>query len=123
MHMKMSHGLVVAGRLAPLAILLSFLAACASQESASSKFTVPRPAMRAGQIEGNVGMLLLIDKDGHVKDAKIKKTSGYPKADAAAIQQALTNWNYTPGTQCEIGAIPMWVHSEIKFHCDNADCS
>ncbi len=46
------------------------------------------PEARAKKIEGRVEVSILVDKTGHVKQAEIAKTSGYPILDGAALQIA-----------------------------------
>ena len=46
------------------------------------------PEARVKKIEGRVEVSILVDKSGHVKQAQIAKTSGYPILDNAALQIA-----------------------------------
>ncbi len=48
--------------------------------------------------EGTVLLQLLINKNGTVSEVEIKKSSGYPRLDRAAIK-AVSQWRYTPASQ------------------------
>ena len=43
-------------------------------------------------------MLLTVDEDGKVLDAKLDKSSGFVRLDEAAMKEALQTWRLLPGT-------------------------
>jgi periplasmic protein TonB len=47
----------------------------------------PPTSRRLGE-EGTVVLMLLVTEDGHVADAKIDKTSGFPRLDEAAVRES-----------------------------------
>jgi len=57
----------------------------------------PRLSKRLRE-EGTVLLLLLINKNGTVNEVAIKKSSGYPRLDRAAIK-AVKQWHYTPASR------------------------
>lgn len=66
-----------------------------------SKPHYPPSSMRLGE-EGLVTINLCVGENGKITDAKLVKTSGFPKLDAAAIEHALSGaWdkNFNPATQ------------------------
>jgi protein TonB len=48
--------------------------------------------------EGTVVMLLLVTEDGHVADAKLDKSSGFPRLDEAALRES-RRWRLIPAKQ------------------------
>ncbi|MBI9073268.1 MAG: TonB family protein [Melioribacteraceae bacterium] len=67
--------------------------------------------------EGNVGLLLLVDKDGNVNNVEVQKSSGYEALDKSAV-----NYGYklqfnplrfkNPLEQC-------WIRWEVGFRANN----
>jgi protein TonB len=77
----------------------------------------PPSSKRAGE-EGTVVLQLYVLEDGKVGDAKIEKSSGFPKLDEAALKEALRNWRLLPATQ---GGKPiaMWYSFKVTFKIEN----
>jgi protein TonB len=63
--------------------------------------------------EGTSVVKVLIGTDGRAQDAKIEKSSGFPRLDQAAEATA-RGWRYVPGTR---GGVPetMWVEVPIRW--------
>lgn len=59
----------------------------------------PTMSRRLGE-EGAVILLLTLDEDGRVTDAKVDTSSGYERLDEAAVKEAKRprNWRFVPGT-------------------------
>lgn len=57
----------------------------------------PPASKRLGEA-GTVVMLLTVDEDGKVLDAKLDKSSGFVRLDEAAMKEALQTWRLLPGT-------------------------
>lgn len=72
----------------------------------------PRASFRLGE-EGLVLVRVLIGPDGRAQDAKIAKSSGFPRLDQAA-EATVRAWRYVPGKR---GGVPeaMWVNVPIKW--------
>ena len=54
------------------------------------------PELRARGEQGVVGVDVLVNVDGSVKDARILMSSGHPPMDAATLKEART-WRFEPG--------------------------
>ena len=72
----------------------------------------PQIARLAG-LEGTTVVKALVDKSGHVREAKIAKTSGYAVLDNAAVEAAFRNL-YTPGIQNGY-PVACWVSYRVEF--------
>ncbi len=73
----------------------------------------PAAAIRLGE-EGIVILDLHVAADGHVLDAKIFRSSGHPRLDAAAVSEALRDWHLLPATRDGI-AIDGWRRQRVNF--------
>jgi protein TonB len=56
------------------------------------------PAERRAEHTGTVILSIYVAENGHVSDAKIQTSSGYPKLDEAALNEA-KRWRLTPGSE------------------------
>ena len=72
----------------------------------------PLIARQAG-LEGTTVVRALVDKTGHVRDAKVAKTSGYAILDNAAVEAAFKNL-FTPGIQNGY-PVACWVSYRVEF--------
>jgi protein TonB len=72
----------------------------------------PLIAKQAG-LEGTTVVKALVDKAGHVREAKVAKTSGYAVLDNAAVEAAFRNL-YTPGIQNGY-PVACWVSYRVEF--------
>ncbi len=57
----------------------------------------PSASQRLGE-EGQVVLLVTVSPDGRVNDAKIDQSSGHPRLDRAALEEAKESWRMMPGT-------------------------
>ena len=57
----------------------------------------PTMSRRLGE-EGQVILLLTVDANGRVSEAKVDKSSGFERLDAAALKEAMRRWRLIPGT-------------------------
>lgn len=78
----------------------------------------PRPAYpdsaRRRGLEGKVKMALLVDEQGHVKDAKLREGSGEPAFDAAALRTVM-RWKFIPAKDKNGRALERWCTVLIRF--------
>lgn len=76
----------------------------------------PTSSIRLGE-EGNLDIELLVGSDGRVADARVVRSSGYPRLDQAAIAEARRMWRLTPAT---VGGEPieMWHRIRVTFRLD-----
>jgi periplasmic protein TonB len=76
----------------------------------------PTSSIRLGE-EGNLDVEILVGRDGRVADARVARSSGYPRLDQAAIAEALRMWRLTPAT---VGGEPveMWHRIRVTFRLD-----
>lgn len=73
----------------------------------------PPTSRRLGE-EGSVILQVLVGADGKVQDAKVQKTSGFPRLDEAAIKHALRAWRFTPGTE-DGKPVTVWHSIKVTF--------
>ena len=57
----------------------------------------PPTSKRLGEA-GTVVMLLTVNEEGKVTEAKVDKSSGFERLDEAALKEALSRWRLLPGT-------------------------
>lgn len=72
----------------------------------------PSFSRRRGE-EGRVLLEVYILPDGRVGEVRLKRSSGYPRLDAAA-QEAVKGWRYVPARQGG-RAIPYWYVQPVDF--------
>lgn len=80
----------------------------------------PISAKRLKQ-QGTVVMLLTVDLDGRVTDAKVETSSGFDVLDDAAVKEALRSWRYVPGMKNGVPAV-MVVRAQVRFRCGVNGC-
>jgi protein TonB len=80
------------------------------------KVEYPALSQRLGE-EGTAIIRLQVSVDGGVIDARVEKSSGYPRLDNAALD-AVRKARFKPGTR---GGVPvvMWARQPIKFDLAN----
>ena len=74
----------------------------------------PASSRRAGEA-GTVVLDLYILPNGRVGDAKVQKSSGFPRLDEAAVKEAKRSWRFTPGTE-NGQAVAMWHSTKVTFN-------
>jgi TonB family protein len=75
----------------------------------------PHLAREAGQ-EGTAVVELLVNDKGEVSQARIKRSTGYPLLDNAALEDA-RNWRLLPGTEAG-KPICMWSQIAVSFRLE-----
>jgi TonB family protein len=74
--------------------------------------------MSKARIRGEVRMWLLLDEEGNVQDARVKKSSGYPQMDAASLE-VVRVMRFRPaednGTH-----VSVWIEIPIVFNLPQA---
>jgi len=68
--------------------------------------------------QGTVIIAVLVDINGHVKNARISKSSGYPLLDDSALSTVRKKWLFKPGTRNGI-PVESRVRIPIKFGIRN----
>ena len=58
----------------------------------------PAMSKRLGE-EGTVVLLLSVNVEGRVTDAKVDQSSGFERLDEAASKEAVRSWRFLPGTR------------------------
>jgi TonB family protein len=66
---------------------------------------------RADKIQGTVTLYVIIDVDGHAKDARVLKSVGYGLDEKAV--EAVGKWTFQPGTR---GGQPVRVEAQIEVN-------
>jgi protein TonB len=57
----------------------------------------PTMSLRLGE-EGVVLLMLTVNEDGRVTEAKVEKSSGFERLDEAAVKEALRSYRFLPGS-------------------------
>lgn len=80
----------------------------------------PYPTMsrRLGE-EGQVVLLLTVDENGRVTEAKVDQSSGFERLDEAALREALRRWRLIPGT-INGKASSMQFKFAVRFRIEDA---
>lgn len=73
----------------------------------------PPTSRRLGE-QGVVTLQLYIDERGRVVEAKVEKSSGFPRLDEAAVKEAKRNWRFIPAKRGS-EAVPMWMSLNVRF--------
>lgn len=71
------------------------------------------PAARAAGEQGKVLLKALIDHQGHVAEISVRKTSGYPSLDHAALN-SVKQWRFVPA-QRQGETVAAWVLVPVLF--------
>lgn len=66
--------------------------------NAGAEEIYPAMSKRLGE-EGTVVLLLSVNADGRVTEAKVDQTSGFDRLDEAASREAVRSWRFLPGTR------------------------
>ncbi len=73
----------------------------------------PTVSKRLGE-EGVVTLQLYVTKNGRVSEAKVQKSSGFPRLDEAAVREALRNWRFIPAKRGD-ETIDAWYSINVRF--------
>lgn len=73
----------------------------------------PPSSRRAGET-GTVVLDVLVLATGRVGDARVKKSSGYPRLDEAAVRHVKRSWRLKPGTE-NGKPVQMWGQFAVTF--------
>lgn len=76
----------------------------------------PPQSIRADE-EGTVTLELLVGLDGRVRDARVAKSSGHARLDAAAVTEALRRWRLVPAT-LDGRPVEHWHKLNVVFDLD-----
>ena len=66
---------------------------------------------------GTVQLTVYVLEDGSVGDAKVLKSSGFPRLDDAAVKEAKRKWRLLPGTQ-DGKPVAMYGQFAVTFKFD-----
>lgn len=72
-------------------------------------------ASRLQHEEGVVGLNIFLTDEGTMREAKIERSSGYPRLDEAALQYAREKYQYTPATGEDM---PQMARLMVNFDLD-----
>lgn len=73
----------------------------------------PPSSRRAGEA-GTVILEVYVNANGRAEDVRVKKSSGFPKLDDAAIREVKRSWRLVPGTE-DGKPVPMWGQFAVTF--------
>lgn len=58
---------------------------------------------------------LYILPNGRVGEARVQKSSGFPRLDEAAVKEAKRSWRFIPGTE-NGQPVAMWHATKVTFN-------
>ena len=64
--------------------------------------------------EGGLVLDILVSADGHVRDAKVSRSSGFERLDQAAVSEAKQHWRLRPATRNGV-AFEQWLTLRVVF--------
>lgn len=73
----------------------------------------PPSSRRAGEA-GTVILEVYVNTNGRAEEVRVKKSSGFPKLDDAAVREVKRSWRLVPGTENGKPA-PMWGQFAVTF--------
>lgn len=73
----------------------------------------PPSSRRAGEA-GTVILEVYVNANGRPEEVRVKKSSGYPKLDDAAMREVRRSWRLVPGTE-DGKPVPMWGQFAVTF--------
>jgi periplasmic protein TonB len=100
--------------IAPKAPYVPKAAPKADPKRPPTKPEYPASSRRAGEA-GTVVLDLYILPNGRVGDARVQKSSGFPRLDEAAVREAKRSWRFVPGTE-EGKPVAMWHSTKVTFN-------
>jgi periplasmic protein TonB len=75
-----------------------------------------RFAVRLGE-EGTVTLELRVGIDGRVRESRVLQSSGFPRLDTAALEEALRAWRLKPATR-DGEPVETWHALRVSFRLD-----
>lgn len=69
--------------------------------------------LRDAGIGGQVGLLVYIDEEGVVQEARVEESSGHPQLDAAALR-AVESFQFRPAMNLD-RTVPVWIALPVTF--------
>jgi len=82
------------------------------------RYPITRPEYPAASVrkaeEGTVQLLLYVLTSGRVADAKVTRSSGFPRLDEAAMREAKRSWRFVPATSGG-QAVASWGTFAVTF--------
>jgi periplasmic protein TonB len=79
--------------------------------------TYPMSSTRSSE-EGALLLDILVGADGHVRDAKVSRSSGFERLDQAALSEAKQHWRLRPATRNGVG-FEQWLTLKVVFRLEN----
>ncbi len=76
----------------------------------------PAASIRFGE-EGTVTIELLVGIDGRVRESRVLRSSGFPRLDGAALEEALRKWRLKPAT-LDDAPVEAWHSVRVSFRLD-----
>lgn len=76
----------------------------------------PAASVRLGE-EGTVTVEVRVGLDGRVQEARVLRSSGFARLDAAALEEARRMWRLRPAT-VEDAAVEAWYAVRVSFRLD-----
>lgn len=68
--------------------------------------------------EGALVLDILVGADGHVRDAKVSRSSGFDRLDQAALSEAKQHWRLRPATRNGV-AFEQWLTLRVVFRLED----
>ena len=77
----------------------------------------PPSSIRQGEV-GTVTLLIYVLPNGRVADAKVSRSSGFTRLDAAAVREAKRSWRFVPATS-DGTPVADWGTYAVTFRLTN----
>jgi protein TonB len=77
----------------------------------------PMSARRLDE-QGKVALSVLVGTDGHVLEVKVAQSSGSPRLDQAAVNEARAHWRLRPATRNGV-PFEQWLTLGVVFRLEN----
>jgi periplasmic protein TonB len=98
------------------AVIERFVPVRANPNQPLTRASYPAASIRLEE-EGVVELAIYVLRDGRIAEVKVSQSSGYPRLDRAAVEEARRQWRLQPATR-GVEAIDAWGSFRVVFRLD-----